>query len=216
MRKIAISVGEFYHLYNRGTEKRTIFLGPSDYSRFMNLLYLCNSEMNIVFRDIPIGRAYEYDRGEPLVEIISHCLMPNHFHLLVREKTEGGTAKFMLKLLTAYSMYFNKKNRRTGALFEGRFKAKHADTDEYLKYLMAYIHLNPVKLIDSTWKDDGIKDHAAAENFLATYEYSSYTDWKDGDRNESKILNKEALPEYFTTGVDFNKFVNDFLLFKEE
>jgi len=96
------------------------------------------------------------NRGEQLVNIVTYCLMSNHFHLLIYEKTEGGISKFMQKVTTAYTMYFNKSKQRTGALFQGKFKAKHASiNDNYLKYLVAYIHLNPIKLIDAQWKENG-------------------------------------------------------------
>lgn len=220
-RKISFSAEEYYHIYNRGTDKRTIFLENHDYQRFSALLYACNGIAPVdIAKHFRQGRSFadlfEIDRGETLVDIVAYCLMPNHFHLLVREKEEGGIAKFMGKLSTGYSMYFNKKNDRSGALFEGRFKAKHIDMDEYLKYLFAYIHLNPVKIIDPIWKENGIQNRVAAQDYLSRYGYSSYLDWKGELRLESKILNREAAPEYFTTAKDFDDFVNDWLLFKIE
>ncbi len=137
-RKFSFASGEFYHLYNRGTDKRIIFNDDEDRERFTSLMFLCNSDRNIVYRDIPIGLTYGYERGNTLVDILAYCLMPNHFHVLICGKNDGDVSLFMQKLSTAYSMYFNKKYKRTGGLFEGTFKAKHADTDEYLKYLFAY------------------------------------------------------------------------------
>lgn len=117
------------------------------------------------------------DDREKLVNIGAYCLMPNHFHILVHEKSEGGISKFMLKLSTAYSMYFNKLNDRSGALFQGPFKAKHADNDEYLKYLFAYIHLNPLKIIDPNWRNYGAIDRSKAESYVKNYPYSSFGDY---------------------------------------
>lgn len=134
----------------------------------------------------------------------------------MREKDEGGVSSFAKKLLTAYSMYFNKKNERSGALFEGKFKAKHADTDEYLKYLLAYIHLNPVKILEPKWKEEGIGDRFAAERYLKNYAYSSYLDWHGSIRPENKIINRAAAPEYFTATKDFDEYVNDWLTFRPE
>jgi len=215
-RKFKFSIGEYYHLYNRGTDKRLIFMDDTDKNHFIKLLFLCNSARNFVSRDIPRGSTYVYERGEPLVEIVAYCLMPNHFHLLVHEKEDHGTSLFMQKLLTAYSMYFNTKQARTGTLFEGKFKAKHADTDEYLKYLLAYIHLNPVKLVEPKWKESGIQDRVIAQEFLNDYKYSSYLDWKGEVRSESKIINREALPEYFAEAKDFDAFMNDWFEFSRE
>ena len=139
--------------------------------------------------------------------------MSNHFHLLVREKVEGGITKFMGKLSTGYSMYFNKKNERSGALFEGRFKAKHADTDEYLKYLFSYIHLNPVKLIDPEWKENGIGDRGRAKEYLAKYDYSSYPEYLGTIRPEKGVLERDVFPEYFLEPKDFEGFIDDWLAF---
>lgn len=122
-RKITFSVDEHYHIYNRGTDKRQIFLDHDDYDRFVKLLYLCNGTESIVFRDIPIGETYGFDRGETLVDIGAYCLMPNHFHLLLREKNEGGISLFMKKLSTGYSMYFNlKKQENRQNCPKGRIK----------------------------------------------------------------------------------------------
>jgi putative transposase len=220
-RKISFSINEYYHIYNRGTDKREIFNDSRDHRRFCALLYACNSSIAVnISEHFQKGRSFlelfDIERGDSLVDIIAYCLMPNHFHLLVREKTEGGVARFMAKLSTGYSMYFNSKNDRSGALFEGRFKAKHVDSDNYLKYLYAYIHLNPIKIIDSKWKEEGIKDRVAALDFLKDYEYSSYFDWQGATRPEAKILNREAGPEYFAKQKDFNDFVNEWISFKKE
>ncbi len=211
MRKLNFSIHEYYHLYSRGTDKRIIFSDEEDKQRFLHLLYLCNTDSSLIFREIPIGRAYEERKGDTLVNIGAYCMMPNHFHLLVREKKDGGITKFMGKLLTSYSMYFNKKYKRTGTLFESRFKAKHANDDKYLKYLFAYIHLNPVKIIDPKWKENGIKDRDSAEEYLESYQYSSYADYVGDHRKESNILNKRVFPEYFSKQQEFKEFIKEWL-----
>ena len=218
LRNIVFSIGEYYHLYSRGTDKRIIFTDHHDYQRFKALLYVCNSTNSVdITKHFREGgtfeELFEIERDDTLVDIGIYCPMPNHFHLLVREKVEGGITKFMHKLLTAYSMYFNKKNSRTGSLFESKFKAKHVDSDEYLKYNFAYQHLNPVKLIDPNWKENGIADREAAKQFLAEYEYSSYLDYQGVMRTENKILNRKAFPEYFTTIKDFDAFIEEWLSF---
>lgn len=215
-RKINISIDEFYHGYNRGSEKRTIFTCSADYQRFLNLLYLGNSREAFSYRDIARGLAsgksiFNYDRGETLVDIGAYCLMPNHFHLLLREKEEGGISKFLLKICTGYSMYFNKKYGHSGSLFQGPFKTQHLDTDNYLKYMYAYIHLNPIKLIDKDWKEKGIKNLGKAKNFLYNYKYSSYLDYLGKDRPESLILDKKSFPKYFLNQKEFKDFVQDWL-----
>ena len=131
LRKQSFSIDEYYHLYNRGTEKRIIFLDEQDYRHFLFLMYICNSEKSITLRNI--GEFFERERT--IVDIGVFCLMPNHYHILVREKKENGISTYMRKLLTGYSMYFNKKYKRTGKLYEGVFKSIYVDKDTYLKYL---------------------------------------------------------------------------------
>ena len=106
-------------------------------------------------------------------------------------------------------MYFNKRHDRVGPLFQGRFKAQHVDKDTYLKYLFAYIHLNPVKLIDSHWKENGIKDKSHAKQYLNTYRYSSYLDYSGDEREEGDILTTKEFPTYFSKKRDFADFVDD-------
>ena len=213
-RNIEFSTGEFYHIYSRGVEKRTIFLDNLDHIRFMRSLFLCNSTKSVVIRDIPKERTYEYERDESLVDILTYCLMPNHFHILIHEKKEGGISVFMKKLLTSYSMYFNSKYKRSGSLFGSAFKATHANKDEYLKYLFAYIHLNPVKLVDPLWKENGISNKLIAETYLNNYSYSSFQDFiRNNSRKEGNILNLENSPEYFNKIHSFKDYVDEWLLF---
>ncbi len=137
MRRIELSIGEYYHIYNRGTDKRGIFLSPKDYERFIALLHVCNAiePINARLQRRSLKDTLAIKQPKRLVDIGTYCLMPNHFHLLIRERRENGISLFMHRLSTAYTMYFNIKNNRTGSLFEGVFKAQHVNTDEYLKYL---------------------------------------------------------------------------------
>ncbi|TSC73839.1 MAG: putative transposase [Parcubacteria group bacterium Gr01-1014_44] len=172
----------------------------TDYERFLALLYLCNSNDRVHLNDFPSSNLVErlsLQRLESVINICAYCLMPNHFHLLIQEKNENGISSFMQKLTTGYTMYFNKRNERNGALFQGRFKATHAKEDRYLKYLISYIHLNPIKIIDPKWKEKGIKDQNKAQNFLKQYHYSSYLDYCKKERIENKIITNTGLPEYF-------------------
>lgn len=213
-RKIKFSEGEYYHIYNRGVEKRNIFLDDYDYNRFVFLLFCSNDIKPFSYRDLKELKPRGLPSGKiknNLVNIGAFCLMPNHFHLLIKETVEGGISKFMLKLSTAYTMYFNKKYERSGALFQGTFKAEHVDFDEYLKYLFSYIHLNPIKLIQSDWKDRGIEDIIKAKKYLNDYKYSSFIDYIGVKREENNILNKEAFPEYFESREDFENNIFDWL-----
>lgn len=212
-RNVVIVPGEYYHLYNRGTEKRNIFSSQHDYDRFLSLLYLCNGNIpvHLQLQGRTLNEIGQIDRGERIIDICAFCLMPNHFHLLVREVAENGISRFMQKLITGYTMYFNKRHERSGALFQGKYKATHANNDAYLRYLISYLHLNPVKLIDSDWKEEGIKDREKAEEYIKLYRYSSYVDYLGQDRMEKMIINKDALPKYFETPTDFKKIVTEWL-----
>lgn len=213
-RNFSFSIGEYYHLYNRGVDKRDIFLDDEDRERFMKLLFVANGTVPFVFRDLPIGLPYVvFERGDTLVAIGAYCLMTNHFHILVRETSEQGITKFLNKVLTSYSSYFNKKYDRSGRLFQGTFCARHVDSDEYLKYLFAYIHLNPVKIIDPKWKETGIEDLEKAKEYLANYHYSSYLGYLGKERQEEMILDKESFPAYFLEKGDFDSLIGDWLSF---
>ena len=106
IRKTPFVAGEFYHIYNRGNSKQKIFHDKKDYERFVKLLYFSNSNKSFEFRNIA-GKLFELNRGKILVSIGAYCLMPNHFHILVSQKENGSISKFMQKLTTAYSMYYN-------------------------------------------------------------------------------------------------------------
>ena len=142
-----------YHAYNRGVEKRKIFMDDQDYRVFLHLLkyYLSPLSDNAQhpLKDLP---NYPLIRPRPLanlageVDLLAYCLMPNHFHLLLRQISSDGMPKLMRRLLTTYSMYFNKRNKRVGHLFQSSYKAALVKEDPYLLHLSRYIHLNPVEL----------------------------------------------------------------------
>jgi len=214
-RKIVISKGEHYHLYNRGVDKRVIFLDEKDRRRFVKLLYVANGERSFVFRDIEDKSFAEIDRGEPLVAIGAYVLMSNHFHILVKEVRKGGTSAFMEKLLTGYSSYFNKRHGRSGRLFQGTYRAEHLNRDTYLKYIFSYIHLNPIKMIDPEWKKVGIRNMKKAKKFLEQYRYSSYLDHIGTEREENSILSTHEFPAYFSTSREFKEETKEWLKYKD-
>lgn len=218
-RKIIFAPNNFYHIFSRGTEKRDIFLCDKDYERFIILLYLCNSKNPVSVRDhFRRGRTsaeiLQTDRGKTLVDLGAYCLMPNHFHLLLREKIDNGITLFMKKLNTAYAMYFNVKNERDGNLFQGKFGAHHLDDNNYLKYIFAYIHLNPIKLIEPNWKEKGIKNFDRAKSFLESYFWSSYRNYIT--KGSNPILNMVEFPEYFESSREFKDFIDFWLNFQEK
>ena len=180
MRKEKFFEGEYYHVYNRGVDRREIFLDDRDRQRFVHTLYVSNCFTHIPphfnFHDLQPRDLLE-KREEPLVQIVAGCLMPNHFHLVVSPTSEKGLSHFLHNVGVSYSMYFNKKRERTGRLFESTFKAKHIDSDTYAEYIARYIHLNPHGL-------PGIQSNASLESYL----WSSLPDYCGRKGNFSLVL----------------------------
>ncbi len=201
VRTIQFVGGEYYHIYNRGNSKQEIFHDQQDYIYFTELLSHLNTEQRVVIRELKES----LDKGEMIVSIGAYCLMPNHFHILITQEKEGGISKFMQKISTAYVMYYNKKYKHTGGLFEGKFKSRYAGEDTYLKYLFSYIHLNPLKLIDSEWKTRSVTLSGERLSFLRTYRYSSFLEY---DTDIFTVVNKKAFPVYFRKREDFIKDIS--------
>ncbi|MEK7576709.1 MAG: transposase [Patescibacteria group bacterium] len=147
MREISFETGGFYHVYNRGTDKRNIFADKSDYSRFLKSMDVFNAKKPIgsiyehVF-DLKLGRFGRLASKSKLVDIVCYCLNLNHYHMLVEQKVDGGVSEFIKRLSGGYTKYFNHKYKRSGVLFQGKFKALFVDSNEYLLHLSAYINLN--------------------------------------------------------------------------
>ena len=220
LRKDPFITGEYYHIYNRGIDKRIIFKLKRDYERFMMLLYISNSDSKDSFRlDNLINRQHKTfneilvlkDKGKPLVSIGVWCLMTNHFHLLIRQEVDGGITKFMRRVGTGYSMFFNIKYQRKGALFGGLFKSKLIGNDDnFMRQLFAYIPLNCLDIGFPNWKNEITKSSAEMKNFLETYRYSSYLDYIGEDRVEKNIIKPENFPEYFKDTKSFKDFVENY------
>jgi putative transposase len=216
IRKVNLVGSEYYHIYNRGNSKQKIFQDNEDYFHFINLLYACNSINNFRAGTLAKGESpYDFERGKRIVSIGTFCIMPNHFHILITQNEEKGISKFIQKLSTAYSMYYNKKYKRTGGLFEGKFKSEHLNNDRYLKYLFSYIHLNPIKLIQKDWKEVGIKNKKESLEYLQKYKYSSYLDYLDIKRIQNKILNIESFPKYFPNKKSFQAEILEWLSYND-
>ena len=179
------SPGEYYHVYNRGNDKRYIFLDDQDLGFFMMRL-----KQNL------FGENYKGLRSKPLpvgsFSLVSYCLMPNHFHLLIRQNTEIPTTKLMQKLSTSYSIYFNKKYKRVGHVFQDQYKQVSVGDARYLTWLSAYIHQNP--------KVAGLV--ADPEN----YKWSSYKEFTEGING---ICNKNIVLDQFNGIGNYLSFVRD-------
>ena len=202
-RKTILATNEIYHVFNRGVEKRQIFLIKRNYIRFTkatNYYRFANCPMRFsYFRLLPhekqdnVIKRLEKE-SKRLVDIFSFCFMPNHIHFLLKQLIDKGISKFMAKITNAYSHYFNTRYDRIGHLFQGNFGAVRIESDEQLIHTSRYIHLNPVSsyLIE-------IKD-------LLDYEYSSYPEYINDTRG---FINTKEVLSYFKNKNDYRKFVED-------
>lgn len=162
----------YYHIYNRGVEKRIIFMDEQDYGVFLSYLktYLLPKDANLLEKIVADSLTSPKQKADALkllrlnnfsdcLSLVAYCLMPNHFHLLVKQTEADTIDRFMNSLCTRYSMYFNKRYKRVGPLFQGLYKGVLVNTDEQLLHLTRYIHRNPAS------KGPALKD----------YKYSSYS-----------------------------------------
>ena len=137
-----------------------------------------------------LSKTLTEDRGKPVVAIGAYCLMPNHFHLLLKEIKAGGITTFMQKLGTAYTMYFNAKYERVGNLFMRPFRARHVGDDRYFQHVLEYIHCNPAELYEPGWKAGKVNDMHLLARRLIEYPYSSLRNYEKSEENP--ILSKDG------------------------
>lgn len=212
----ALKKGEVYHVFNQGVGKQDVFLEEKDCDRMMVLLYLCNaaSPLNLrnhFARGMTYADLWEMERAEPVVEIGAWCLMPDRFHLLLREIKKGGISQYMLKLTTAYSMYFNKKMARNGPLFRSPYRSELVEKGKHLNYVYSFIHLNPIGLTpgEELWAAEGVKNLSRARTILEKYPYSSLADYAPNPpRPQVKILQRASFAWEYDSIANLN---NDFI-----
>lgn len=145
----SIVVGEYYHVYNRGSDKRVIFNNEADLTRFLESIFIFNTvdpitsivnkKKNLGLKHLKIG---VQPLSEPLVSIVAYSILPNHFHFLIKQIREGGISEFMKRLQAGYTSYFNQEHSRSGCLLQGKFKYKNIQTDQYFKTLFCYVTFN--------------------------------------------------------------------------
>ncbi|MDO8514213.1 MAG: transposase [bacterium] len=213
LRAKPLMAGETYHIYNRGAGKQKIFLAQPDYRRFLSLIFVGNNTKSIHLSNLrkyqgpSLTRVFEEKVDHFLVDIYAYTLMPNHFHLVLRQKSEDGITRFVRRICTAYSMYFNLKYGHNGTLFQGRFKSSHLDTDPYFKWIFPYVHLNPISLVEPQWQEKGIVNPAQSKEFLKNYRYSSYYDYYVGERPERAILAYDEASDLLDKESDFHSML---------
>ncbi len=221
LRKVNLVNGEIYHVYNRGVDKRDIFMDDEDRLRFIHDLYEFNDKnpaLNLnnflvknKSKSLEVGLPkIERKPRELLVEILAFCMMDNHFHLMVRQVAENGITEFMRKLGTGYTNYFNKKYERSGVLFQGRFKSVNIEEDAHLMYLPIYIHFNPLDFKFPEWREGKLKDYKKAIEFLDSYRWSSYIDYS-GQKNFPSLIKKDFIMHRLGDEIEFRKEIMNWL-----
>jgi len=211
---------EIFHVLNRGVDNRKIFLDEKDYFRFIHNLFEFNDSsptLNLGYRfghgqSIDLRNRYDLNRKprKLIVEILAFCLMPNHFHLLLRQKEKGGITKFMRKLGIGYANYFNQKYQRLGTLFQGRYKLILIKNEPHFIRLPYYIHFNPLDLIMPEWREEKIKNYQKAIKFLTSYRWSSHLDYI-GRKNFPSVTQREFLLKIFSGYENYRKEVKNWL-----
>ncbi len=171
----------------------------------LKLLYVANSSSAFQLRDHGEANIFEINRSDTLLDIVCYCLMPNHIHIAVKSKSDlendPSITKFMHKLCTGYSMYFNLKYKHSGTLWEGGFKKKIADDElDYIKILINYIHLNPYSIKEPQMTKEARKEHPQeAFEYSKNYEYSSLKDYLGEVRPQGTILCDSELKIWLNT-----------------
>lgn len=202
IRKHLFAPGEYYHIYSRGTDKRNIFLHSDDYWRFMTTLIIFQGNTYIpqVSRLVPFVKHQMFDKKEfkeilekKTIDLVSFSLMPNHYHLILKENIENGISNFMQRLGNSYTKYFNLKYQRTGHLFGSVFQSRYIKKNTYLKYLSAYIHLNSSEIY--SWNKKEI-----------TYPWSSFQDYVEKNR-WCEFLCPSIILNQFKNSKDYQKYV---------
>ena len=208
MRNIKIAPGEYYHVFNRGVRKQVVFHDTNDWFRLLFLIlyfqspvtfpnisrlskqHVQPSVLNMLNIDQEIINKVVKDR---YVELVSFCLMPNHFHLVVKEEKEGGLAQYMQRVLNGYTKYYNTKYQKSGHLFQGPYKAVHIKDNTQLLHVSAYIHRNPRELTAWFNKED-------------KYSFSSYQDFIHQNR-WGKLLAQDIITDQFKDRNEYYDFV---------
>lgn len=232
MRVEPFTVGNYVHVYNRGHHKDKIVRSDKDKWRFMQALRFFNdknSSLNILRHlkfvlgsestkkqaesVFELGWPKDWPEKNPLVKILCYCLVPNHFHLLLKEIREGGISRFMHKLGTGYTNYSNLKYQEVGGVFQGSYKAKTITKNIHLEYLSAYIQVINVLELFPGGLEKALEDINGASKFVEEYPFSSYQDFIG--LRKSLIIDKDILGEIFPTPKGYEEFVRDVIKGKE-
>ena len=219
MRVEPFEIGDYVHVFNRGNRKMNITRSEKDCWRFMqalrffndshssvNVLRLLKSNFNNQADSVfELGWPLNWPQKDPLVKILCYCLVPNHFHLLLKEIREKAISKFVQKVGGGYTKYFNIKHQEVGRLFQSSYKAKLIDSERYLEYLSVYIQVINIMQLSPGGIEAAEKNIDKSMKFVEEYQFSSYRDFVG--LRESLIIDKDTLGETFIKPKDYKEFV---------
>lgn len=195
---------EFWHVMNRGVDKRTIALSDGDRLRFVKDLHMLNDTERVEnanyarsHKSIDVRHRYEGSEKERLVTIHAWCLMGNHYHLLTSNNVDNGTSLFLKKLNAGYAKYFNKRHNRSGALFQGKTKRVLIENDRQFLYILPYIHLNPLDFMKggSGWRKQCLANPKAALKWITDYRWSSFRNYTGEEEFAETLAGSELFAD---------------------
>jgi len=168
-----LAPGEYYHICNRGVNKQVIFHDIGDYYRFLFLIIYFQSSTTFPQLNRLVKEFVQHpmlDIGEDVikkrtVELVAFCIMPNHFHLILKEVEEGGISSYMQRVLNAYGKYYNTKYERSGHVFQGPYRLVHIEDDRQMRHTSAYIHRNP-REIKNWFKKEHLYPWSSYQDFI--------------------------------------------------
>ena len=199
---------ELYHILNRGVDKREVVANDKDRVRFIHDLYALNDAGRSINFTQPERRDDMIRDRDLLVQIHAYCLMGNHYHLLVSEVAERGISLFMQKFNMGYSKYFNERYKRTGALWQGKYKKIPVARDAHFNYVPYYIHLNPLDFVAPEWRHGRVANFRKALQYLEEYRWSSHLDYL-GIRNFPSVIDRSVLQDIFGTKARYEKEIRN-------
>ena len=207
---------EFYHLVNRGVDKRVVFLDDKDRLRFIHNLFSFNDADHSDNYIQPTRRSgkYEFKRRKNLVTIHAFALMDNHYHILVSPMVEDGVSIFMKKINMGYTKYFNERHKRTGTLWQGKYRKVMITKDSHFLYLPHYIHLNPLDYKFPEWRKGKVDNIEEAIEYLDSYRWSSHMDYS-GIKNFPSIINTKLLKQIIGEGKKYYKNIGNIMSSKD-
>lgn len=186
----------YYHVYARGASRQEIFLESADYYMFLSLF-----RRYLSAEDVKDSAGMSYVKLYDDIQLLSYCLMPNHFHLLLYQVNEGAMQRLMRGVMTAYSRYFNKKYDRSGGLFETRYKASCISSDTYLMHITRYIHLNPKEWREYPYSslrfylqahdEDWVDEHPIVALFTSRESYGDFVAEYEGIKDTLEKIKHE-------------------------